>query len=716
LTPGRASDNITLYQIDFNKCKTKKSLTNLKNKHMNWYVSHRVEWTDILALNWKIEIEKTTSSTPVLMQANDVPLKIDYLTKSDNLIENPIKGSTAEFTVYSDTNFQWVDIYSSYDLEKRVSIYHSDTTLFWRGFITPGDYSEPYDGVSYAVKISASDCLGFLKNLDYDNSGNPYAGRRLVSQIILDILAKIQVVSFTEFVNMYEDDMLQTVDDSPMDQEELDVDLFLGLKCYEVLEIICKKYNSIIRQEAGVYIIYRPYELVNSTLYGRVFTAATTKTSTSRSPLQYISRLTNESDVRDVEGGTMLIQQQASSVTIKQDYGNKESWIDNYNFKSNSLNYIGAFNYSVASWSKANSCQIRPITMAMPSETDGILITSQNAYPTVNTFIYQSFGVDILASTDVCYFEFDYLMYNFSNTDRTGEEFYVYLQAVDYSHYLYGVDANNAAWSDTPTRFEITADAPVGTTGWTTYKNKVPGIPVAGPYTIMLAAINNAYADVCIGFKNIRFYCVHEDITIKFRPAPKAIGDIGNWRRKLMLAGLNFVTKSIVERTYFCDNHVPGPPIEYDVLLGDVTDSGIDNVIEQFQGSSGKLISSVLSHSESWSTRGTAEHLTSNQLICNELGWQYKRAKQLIALPIMEGDSIDNIPHVDLLGRYEDDLNKIDGVNRMFVLSRGSFSVRDRMWDIDIVEVIPPAATYTPEPITYQGYGALYNWYAVNGE
>jgi hypothetical protein len=688
---------------------------------MSWYASHRVEWTDILALNWKIEIEKTSSSTVASMQANDVPLRIEYLTKSDNLLENPIKGSTAEFTVYSDTHFQWVEIYSAFDLEKRVSIYHSDTTLFWRGFITPGDYSEPYDGVSYAVHISASDCLGFLKNLYFTtngkNDGIPFTGRKLVSQIILDILLKIQVTTFTEFVNMYEDDMLQTVDDSPMDQEQLDVDLFLGLKCYEVLETILKKYNAIIRQEAGVYIIYRPYELVNDTVYGRVFTGPTTKTSTSRTPLQYISRSTNVTDVRDVEGGTMMIQQQASTVVIKQDYGNKESWIDNWNFTGDSFTHVGILNYSVASWSKANNCQILPITMAMPSETDGILITSQNAYPTINTYIYQSFGVNIINTTDTCYFEFDYLMYNFSNTDTPGnEEFYVLLKSDNASKYLYGVNEEAAAWSDTTAKFEISAPAPVGTTGWTTYKNKVPGIPTAGSYTIVLYAINNAYAQVCIGFKNIRFYSTHEDIAIKFTSAPKANSDFTNWRKKLMLASLYMTTKSIVQRTYTCDNGVAGLPIEFDVLLGDVTDSGIDNVIEQFQGSSGKYVSSVLSPSASWSTRGTAEHLTSNQLICNELGWQYKRAKQLIALPIMEGDSISNVPQIDLLGCYQDDLNKIDGVNRNFIFSRGTFSVRDRVWDIDLIETIPLAATYTPDPITYEGYGALYNWYAVNGQ
>ena len=194
-----------------------------------------------------------------------------------------------------------------------------------------------------------------------------------------------------------------------------------------------------------------------------------------------------------------------------------------------------------------------------------------------------------------------------------------------------------------------------------------------------------------------------------------SLGEIFFWGKRPFIPSLVFTDKTVTLKTYKTKNDYNGIAINIDAKLGDCIDTDLDNVLEQFKGSIGAYISAALTYSLNWSSRGGTENLPLLQLICNEIAWQYKRTKQLFSgYPIIENNISDNLPSVDLLGTYQDSLNKIDGENRLFVFSQGSFKVCDREWSIDISELIPPAAPYVPPIVYYQGYGALYNWYAVN--
>jgi hypothetical protein len=235
---------------------------------MSWDPKYRCEWTDILGLEWRADIEDETAhiGDPVVMQATGSPLSINFLYSGDSLIDSPIHGTTADLSIYSDTNFQWVGLYAYGERKYRLSIYYSTTNLYYRGFLNSDGYSEPYDGVSYPVILSASDWLGQLKDIPYKDGTVNYNGRNTESQIIFDILAKIGTTSFKEFVSIYEDSMEDTDADSPLNQTTVDVDIFQERNCYEVLTEILKTYSAIIRQVNGEFVIYRPDDLVNATI------------------------------------------------------------------------------------------------------------------------------------------------------------------------------------------------------------------------------------------------------------------------------------------------------------------------------------------------------------------------------------------------------------------------------------------------------------------
>ena len=51
-------------------------------------------------------------------------------------------------------------------------------------------------------------------------------------------------------------------------------------------------------------------------------------------------------------------------------------------------------------------------------------------------------------------------------------------------------------------------------------------------------------------------------------------------------------------------------------------------------------------------------------------------------------DTGNAVSSVNILGSFQDDLNKYSSNNRKFVFNRGSFDVKNRRWNIDFMEII----------------------------
>lgn len=762
---------------------------------MAFAVKYRTEFTDILGLNWKVEIEEDSYAGAVTdMQCSGNPLTIDFLAASDDLYDNSIKGSKADLTIES-TNFQWIDLYSTEDLRLRMSIYYN-TTLYWRGFVITNNYSEAYNSPKFSVTISASDGLGYLKNYLYKyQTTNPddtyYQDRILESQIVLDILGKLGITSFTEFVNIYEESMVSTTADSPMDQIRIDVDVFRDMYCYEVLEEILKKYNAVIRIIAGQPTIYRPVELAGATVYGRTFTAAATKTSTTLTPAQYISRRGALTDLRDVNGGTLMIQPPAKKVTIYQDYGYKESWIDNWDLRGNTLDEV---TYKFRDWTYTGG-GIMPVIQQLKGESDGVVFLASTSGPGANPVMYQSFGDYAVSTSDVFIIEFEYFFASLVDAQNVG--FNIRIKSDNSSSYLYGYDDYEAKWNASADYVDYTeAVGAAEVTEWRTFKRTITGIPTSGSYTIGLYSGTSSVSNAFWGIKNIRFYCTSDKLSIKRTPKP-------SWFEYFWFGKLNAEARErskhpreidykdvqeIVIKEHVVTNAINGLEIGYNCKLGDVTDANVDNVIEQLAGSlmtnirtllqivhkitlsgtegsaaitcdglekaaifitdlaataaafvsahaadylaqgitvtsdgdaiiftgvagvaftgdttivntvtdlsgsvdiiQGDLYSDALDYSTDWNTRGGSESKELLSIICDELADQFSRPKHFISLPIIENNRYSKTPHVDILGNFQDSLNQLSGNNRKFVFNKGSANIRDREWNIDLIEII----------------------------
>lgn len=844
---------------------------------MAFEVKYRCEWFDRLKLKWRFDIlEDSFAGTITDLQASSDPLTIDYLSGSDDIFESPIRGTKCDLRVKVSTSFALADLYSVEDRKFKVNIYYNTSTLFWTGFIVSNNYSEAYNDTPYDVVISANDGLGYLKEISFDDvvTASTFSQREIASFIISTIFINIGVSDFKEIINVYEDSMDNGTSDSPLNQKKLDISVFNEMNCYEVLEHILNIYNALCRQSNGEYYLYRPIELAGATVYGRKFLSATTTTAFTITPALNINRSGSTSDINDINGGKKEIFPPAKKIIINHDYGWKESWLNTWEFRKE--DYTSG---DWEGWEHVGLTSHTPIGQTLPSEKQGVLMGytgSGSVAPDPLQNIYQDFAYFALLTSDVLVFEFEYLFYNASALTVSNVDLYIKVSNGAGTKWLEIDTANLYKWSDTEKYITIREDALPGASDWKTFSRRIPGLPTNGRYRVTIYGVDES-SNVRVAFKNLKFYCTSDEIT-SMRTFLTPIGNmtidmskfgkpIGQAKRFMYFE--KFAT--IVQRQYIVSNAINGNVREYNRLFGDVTDSAIDNVIEQFAGAIGVSLESLtavaasfvtdfasnyltggvvvtadggkivfeaqvagvnftgnttitsltgdldgtvanttanqaaiwtieltgtsgsieitvngitksctlvttladaaidfvnayfgdfpgvvvtnpsgaiinfsggiaaltvqqvsgdmdgirtlvqtgvkrkdtitlsgsygtanilcdgvtkeasfkLTASAAWSTRGGSENDPIIELTAAEIAYQFSRPKELLlSLPIYESGNISITPHIDLIANYQDSLNQLSGSNRKFVFNQGTFNVKNRMWNIDLTEII----------------------------
>lgn len=544
-------------------------------------VKYRSESSDLRGAKWKVDIlEDDFSGDITSLIAGGTPIKFFFDNNSDDVFD-PIRETHVDVSVYSTTNFALQDLYSL-DLQQfKVNIYCDDELVF-PGWIEAQNYEEVYEPPPYLVTITATCGLSNLSFIKFDDDGEYYEGRQYESQVILNILGKIGFTEFNEYVNVYEDNLDNTVDDSPFDQILIDVDIFREYNCLDVLTELLKKKKAVIRQWGGVFNIYRPIELTGSTVFGRNFTAYDTKTSITISPDQYIKRTNYDTYHIQVPGGKVMIQPPIRNYYINQDYGNLLSWIKNYNFDGDTLRGLTITGTYFDDWINYGNPLPYPTGYIVPGENEGMVLP-YCATPDTN-YVYQNFGHHAVESeTDMFAFEFDYLLYN--TNVITSVDVQIKIEISNGPDYLIESDDEECEW-DTSGYISIIENAVVGKTGWTNWKRTFVGIG-DGPFQIKIYPLYNGDANVWVGIKNVRFYTSSTDLV---RTPVRTKKKKRNRDRRTNFQYIydwetSYEMVEIKEKNYSSHNDIYGLSVSEDFLLGDVVDSEIDNITEQFEGS-----------------------------------------------------------------------------------------------------------------------------------
>jgi hypothetical protein len=148
---------------------------------------------------------------------------------------------------------------------------------------------------------------------------------------------------------------------------------------------------------------------------------------------------------------------------------------------------------------------------------------------------------------------------------------------------------------------------------------------------------------------------------------------------------MNYEQVTKIEREYVATNDITGDERQYDFLIGDVADTEMTNVLGQFQGALAAFVEGVHTRTASWHTRGLAQNLPLLQLMANERAAQLATPRQFVDMTIME--TAKAATALNMIGNLQDPINAIDGYLRAFFANRGTFHVKYRTWQLDLIEL-----------------------------
>jgi hypothetical protein len=400
-------------------------------------------------------------------------------------------------------------------------------------------------------------------------------------------------------------DMDDSVDDSPFDQAKLDADVFKDMYCLQVIEEILRPFNACLIQVNGVFCIYRPRNVAEGTIYGRHFTDPTARTSVSESTLIYIQRVNSHSTstLRQIPGGAIIGQEALKRVVINHDYGNRESWLDTWEFKAEDYNdELLTFD----NWEHLGAhFDTLPMSYFLSTEREGVALG--DVFSSLGQEWYallQEISITPAYSTrDQFVLEVDIGWIN--NSGTTGQLTacqIVVQQGVYYLKENYDDDAEayeiEMEWQDSflpgevrgvnryPNDIYGTSYVAPGFTGWTTVKKEFVGLPTDGVIRVMLGG--EVYEDRYCCYRNVKIYVSSYQAGKIKRPT---WGVVHRETQSTFSTKYNEAMRyrfELIERTnkqYVKENNVEGGELNLDYIIGDVADIEIDNVLGQFKGS-----------------------------------------------------------------------------------------------------------------------------------
>ena len=298
-----------------------------------------------LAGDWcELEIEEDGIVTQQSLVCKHSPIEITWDTSSDDIFA-PVNGSRAVVRMIATSTFQFRNLYTGVPRKYRVSLYIADEgessgakELWWRGFFHPEQGGGDYNQAPTMHNYLSSDQLGYLKNISWDRETNESelsALGAILNKTGLDF-------NLYEAINLYEENHNDADSDSPLSQTYFNPCVFDGMTYYDALEQLLFKYQAIIKQVKGAWVIYRPKDS-GETYIRRYYTFSsgvfTYSSYASHNPVidTTVASSLFSSKVRIAsEGSTFQISPAWNKYKINQDWGLRESVFKNSDFKEGS--------------------------------------------------------------------------------------------------------------------------------------------------------------------------------------------------------------------------------------------------------------------------------------------------------------------------------------------------------------------------------------------
>ncbi|WP_303181893.1 hypothetical protein [uncultured Butyricimonas sp.] len=236
--------------------------------------------------------------------------------------DSGISGTSLELVIQADVDGELTSLYTVDNKKFLVELYRGDM-LLWCGYVLPEQYSEPYISVPYDVSVTASDGLGILKDIPF-----ALTGERTLFDVIkyccdqTSILLDFEFVSSLRESSMSENDVMQV-------QTKLDVAIFSGKTCYEVLESCMISLDSFITQSENRWCVAKYTDLDKKSL---IYSNTGVKKGERYLDVGILGSI--ENDFYPIGNLEKEILPAYKSTKLSYDYGKKVSFLSNYNFSS----------------------------------------------------------------------------------------------------------------------------------------------------------------------------------------------------------------------------------------------------------------------------------------------------------------------------------------------------------------------------------------------
>lgn len=254
LLPG----NYTVFSRDASNCRATINVT--VPLYRGDGVKYRLEFKDIQNLTTsRIDIlEKNFNGTLTEVKGLDMPIKLSLPQITINNKYEAVRPSFAEVSLLSETNYQFLNLFTQTDKQFRVNYYRPVGTLLWSGYLQSSIFSEEFIMPPYGTTVKAIDGLELLKNIKLsDSSGNKLNQSISFIKLIALILGKLDLsLPIRCGVNMNEITYTVALTDDPLVQSFCDAgDLIeddeTAWDCFRVIEFLLKPFGATIIQWGG---------------------------------------------------------------------------------------------------------------------------------------------------------------------------------------------------------------------------------------------------------------------------------------------------------------------------------------------------------------------------------------------------------------------------------------------------------------------------------
>lgn len=285
------------------------------------------------------------------------PLTISYPGDDRNVLKT-IFGSEAKINLLSMTDFQFIDLHTSSGRDYRIDIYKNDV-LFWKGWMLPDLFTEPYVAPPYDVSISARCGLGELKDIDIPETieeltlayvSNIKTQYPTLYSIIVHGLRKIETnLALKEAINLYHEPETDAIY-SPLIQTTVNLEAYDGMSWHDVIDDILKPFGARLYQMSGQWWLVRIKEFKESLTVRTWDIDSYVLTAPSVETTKLTTFQINKPTGDFITGGAQLdILPAWQKLITKQELGNVDNIVKNPNFNIESgydnilKKYIPAF-------------------------------------------------------------------------------------------------------------------------------------------------------------------------------------------------------------------------------------------------------------------------------------------------------------------------------------------------------------------------------------